>query len=412
MSTQWKFLTLIVCAWFLASASAFGANSEVPEPFRAYDPDSKFRIKYDDLDYILKRAVVDVGRSDREKAEAPKAPTGSRMRMRVKRLTIKEGNRFNFQAFKDNDDARQGLLLIQKDLEQLPTKAPLKYFNRKEQLAYWLNLYNVTLLNEIIKVYPEHKLKKFLEGRDSVLSRKLLNVSGVRLSLNDIEYTILENNYDNDPLIIYGLYQGIIGGPSIPKLAYTGTNVLTLLKHNALEFINSNRGTYPESESTFRASSLYDRNRDYFPDFQSDLKTHLLAYLDSPERGELRAASTIKADIDDWTITDLLDSMPRIGGSFADNSAALLYATHSATAGSEPGLTDPAPSSVASNQILAKARVAKYVAPELITYLHDLKLKQDIVNLKKGRVTIEELGEAPEGYERPPKSQDNDQENP
>jgi hypothetical protein len=410
MNRQRSVLTLIVGGWLVANASAFGATSEVPEPFRAYDPASTYRIEYDDLDYILKRVVVDVGRSDREKAEAPRAPTGSRMRTKVKTLTIKEGNRFNFQAFKDNDVAREALLTIQHDLEQLPTGAPLKYFNRKEQLAYWLNLYNVTLINEIIKVYPENKLKKFLDGRDSVLSRKILNVAGVPLSLDDIQYTILENNYDHDPLIIYGLYQGIIGGPNILKLAYTGTNVYTLLKHNALEFINSNRGTQSERGNRFRVSSLYDRNREYFPDFQSDLKTHLLAYLDDPERGELQAASTIRPDIDDWTITDLLNSMPRIGGSFADNSAALLHATHSSTAGSEPGLTDPAPSSVASNQVLAKARVAKYVAPELINYLHDLKLKQDVVNLKKGTVIVEELGEVPEGDEPRPKAQDKDHE--
>ena len=107
---------------------------------------------------------------------------------------------------------------------------------------------------------------------------------------------------------------------------------------------------------------------------------------------------------------DDLDSMPRIGGSFADNSAALLYATHSSSAGDGPDLSVPAPSSVASNQILAKARVAKYVSPELIIYLHDLKLKQDAVNLKSGKVTVEELGEAPEGDEPQAEPQNRDHE--
>jgi hypothetical protein len=35
------------------------------------------------------------------------------------------------------------------------------------------------------------------------------------MSLDDIQFTILRQNYDNDPLIIYGLYQGNIGGPNI-----------------------------------------------------------------------------------------------------------------------------------------------------------------------------------------------------
>ncbi|MGD8681127.1 MAG: DUF547 domain-containing protein [Lysobacterales bacterium] len=428
MTKHWLSQAFIVSSLILASANAFGAKPEVPEPFRGFDPASKYHIKYDDLDYILKRSVVDVGRSDRAKAEAAVAPTGSRMKAKVNRSTAKEGNRFNFEMYKDNDEARQLLLNIQKDLEELPTEAPLKYFNRDDQLAYWLNLYNVTLINQIIKVYPEHKLKKLLTGRHSILSEKLLKVAGVPLSLDDIEYTILAQNYDHDPLIIYGLYQGIVGGPNIRKVAYNSINVRRLLQDNAAEFINSNRGTYSQSDSLFRASSLYDRNRDFFPDFQTDLRKHLLVFLQNPERSELEAAKKIRPDIDDWTITDLYSSMPRIGGSFASNSAALLDATRSS---SESGEQQPvqagggvageqqtvqagavaAPSSAASARIIANSSAANYVNPELLIYMHELKSKQEQSNSEKGRVTVEELGEAPDKSKPDGESKDKDREN-
>jgi hypothetical protein len=57
------------------------------------------------------------------------------------------------------------------------------------------------------------------------LPKKLLTVDGVALSLNDIQFNILKHNYANNPLIIYGLYQGVIGGPNIRKSAYTGATV-------------------------------------------------------------------------------------------------------------------------------------------------------------------------------------------
>jgi hypothetical protein len=338
------------------------------------------------------------------------------MRANVKRSTINEGNRFYFELFQELEGSTELLQNIQKNLEGLPSEVPLEYFSRDEQLAYWLNLYNVTLINEVVKVYPERKLKKLLTGKKSILKEKLLNVAGVPLSLDEIQYTILRQNYENNPLIIYGLYQGIIGGPNIRKGAYTGANVQRLLADNAAEFVNSNRGTYAKDEKVFRASSLYDRNREYFEDFQPDLKKHLLVYLQGPERSELQTSTTIKPDISDWTVTDLYGSYPQLGGSMASNSAALLDATGTTTiAATGGGAPTPAiisaPSYGNSNRIIAKSSTMDYVSPELIIQLQELKLKQDRSNLDKARVTLEELGEVPVEPDVDSDSDSGDQEN-
>jgi len=371
------------------------AESTVPEPFQRFDPESKYSISYADLNTILKKVVVDVGFSSREKAEPTQAKTGTRTRANIKRSTIKEGNRFYFEIFSGDAETTQLLLDIQKNLEGVPSEAPLEYFTRDEQLAYWLNLYNVTLINQVISVYPERKLKKLLTGKKSILNKKLLNVAGVPLSLNDIQHTILKQNYDNNPLVIYGLYQGIIGGPNIRKSAYTAYNVQRNLAKNAAEFINSNRGTYAKSESTFRASSLYDRNRDFFPDFQADLKKHLLVYLQGSEKRELEAARTIKPDISDWTITDLYGTYPQRGGSFSDSNAALLGAVQSTTPSDDGSGSVNTGFSNVSGKLISKSSPVSYVSPELITYLREIKVKQDIANYDKGTVTVEEMGEVP-----------------
>lgn len=386
--------TFLVCALLLPGAVTFAADSQVPEPFRGFDPASNYRITYADLDSMLKIVVVDTGRSTREKAEPTQAKTGTRMKANVKRSTINEGNRVYYELFRDDENAAQVMLEIQKILENLPSEAPLAYFSRQEQLAYWLNLYNVTVINEIVKIYPQRKLKKYLSGKKSILSPKILEVAGVPLSLDDIQHTILKQNYDNDPLVMYGLYQGNIGGPNIRKSSYTGTNVYRYLKDNAAEFVNSNRGTYAKDEKIFRASSLYDRNRDYFQDFQADLKKHLLGYLQGRERKELEVSSTIKPDISDWTITDLFGSYPQIGGSLAENKAALLDATKTTTTSDGSGsVAGPAYSNAL--RVMAKTPTRSYVSPELIVYLQELKTKQDMSNLDKATVTVEELGEVP-----------------
>ncbi len=383
------------CAVFVLIASfgpAQAASSGVPEPFQGFDADSKYTIKYDDLSAVLRTVVVDVGRSTREKASPTQAKTGTRMKVSVKRSTVNEANRFYFETFEDHEDARQYMLNMQKSLEQIPDEAPLKYFSRDEQLAYWLNLYNVTVMNELIKVYPKRNLKKVLTGKKSILDKKLLTVAGIPLSLNDIQFTILRQNYGNDPLIIYGLYQGNIGGPNIRRRAYTGADVYRALKNNAMEFINSNRGTYAKDEKTFRVSSLYDRNRAFFPNFNADLSKHLLVFLEEPERDELQRASNLKADINDWTVTDLGGTHRDLGGAFADNNAALLDSVKSTTP-ADGGGTLGAAVGYGSSTLASKGKPMSRFDPELLTQLQELNVKRERTNVENATVTMEELGE-------------------
>lgn len=372
--------------------AANAANSTVPEPFQRFDSSSKYTIKYEDLTAVLKTVVVDVGRSTREKAAPSRAKTGTRMKVSVKRSTINEGNRFYYETFKDSEEGRLALRAIQKSLEQIPDEVPLEYFSRDEQLAYWLNLYNVTILNEIIEVYPKRKLKKILVGKKSILSIKLLNVAGIPLSLNDIQFTILKQNYDNNPLVIYGLYQGIIGGPNIRKRAYTGKDVYRALANNAIEFINSNRGTYSKDEKVFRVSSLYERNSVFFVNFNSDLTEHLLTYLKGRERSELQSATTLKPDIDDWTVTDLGGTYRDLGATFADSNAALLDAVKS-TAAADGGGVMGASVGAGASMMASKGRPMSRFSPELLTHLHEINLKRELTNTENATVTMEELGE-------------------
>jgi hypothetical protein len=382
---------------FLAVHNLAGAaDSTVPEPFRGFDENSKYSINYDDLTAVFRTVVVDVGRSTREVAKPSEAKTGTRMKAKVKRLTASEGNRFYYETIEDSEESQQLLRDIQKSLEQVPDLAPLENFSRDEQLAYWLNLYNITVLNEIIAIYPKRDLKKVLNGKNSILSKKSLMVAGIPLSLDDIQYTILSQNYNNNPLIMYGLYMGVVGGPNVRKSAYTGSDVWRALENNAYDFVNSNRGTYSLDERTFRVSSLYDRNRACFPSFQQDLTAHLMRYLEGYERIELEQASSIKPDIYDWTVTDLGGTHQQIGGSLADSRAALLDSYQSTTPDpNNPGRILAATVGYGSATAASKGRTLSRFDPELLVKLHKIDDARRAENERNSSVTIEELEDDP-----------------
>ena len=74
--------------------------------------------------------MVDIGPSDRRRAHPPRAGIGTRITPNLQRVTLYEGNRFYFEGFVKNEEARQVLRDIRYDLEQIPANTPLEFFSR------------------------------------------------------------------------------------------------------------------------------------------------------------------------------------------------------------------------------------------------------------------------------------------
>lgn len=315
---------LIFIGMLIASTFCSGNEEKNIKIFQQFNPDSSFTITYPDIDSLYKATVLPMGFSSRTKAHASKPSIGTRMKAKVNRYTAYEANRFIYESFQT--EAQKGVLtIIRKSLEQLPDELALDNFSKNEQLAYWLNLYNVTLIEELVKIYPRKSLKRLIiEKSNTIFSKPLLMISGVAISLNDIQHKILWEKFGADPLIIYGLYQGIIGGPNIRPVAFYGANVFEALKDNANEFVNSNRGTFSLKLGSFRVSSLYERNKQYFPSFHTDLTKHLLVHMNGDLNSRLDYADEIEPNIDDWNIADLYGTQRTYGAGVASNPAALL----------------------------------------------------------------------------------------
>ena len=200
------------------------------------------------------------------------------------------------------------------ELERLPDLYPLADFNKDEQLAYWLNLHNAVLFEQLAERYPISKLKKLRTGgkdKPSLWNEKLVTVEGVALSLNDIQNKILIRHWQS-PMVLYGLYQGSIGGPSLPNRAFTGENVNRLLKKSAKEFVNSNRG-FRIRGSKAQVSLTYEWGSAAFPNWERDVARHLVKLADSSHRAELASAREFVAKLYDWFIADLTGGTLSVG---------------------------------------------------------------------------------------------------
>lgn len=290
------------------SNSVFASNdsSDLPLLYAKYAEKPSLTMDFTVVNQLLHAGVLDMGRSTRARAKDVRPGTGTRMRQTIDQATDNEANRFFFENLK-KDQAK--ILKLRKNLENIPSETPLHLYTKEQQLAYWLNLYNVTVINEIAQVYPLGTLKYHIEGKRPLFDEKLLNVAGVALSLNDIHYKILPELFPNEPLVIYGLYQGYRGSPNIRGKAYTGENVFAALTDNAEEFINSNRGTqFNGKAGSVRISSYYKRNAQFFPDFENDVRKHLLTHASRTITDEIKEANTLVANISNFRTSDIYGS--------------------------------------------------------------------------------------------------------
>ncbi len=247
-------------------------------------------IDYSTLDFILQNIVIDFGPSDRVSIRV-RPETGTRITNGHFGPAALEGNRIYFSKF--SPAIRKAITNFRRDLEALGTRLDFATITRDQQLAYWYNLHNIAVIEQIALHYPVKIPDNILLGDAKVKLQdaKILNVKGVPLSLHDIRTQIVFANW-HDPLTIYGFFHGSVGGPNILPLAFTGTNVRELLAQNADEFVNSLRGVRKFGHSV-HVSRIYQEASSLFPEWQTDLRRHLLSHANMVVQNQLDNDNTL-----------------------------------------------------------------------------------------------------------------------
>jgi hypothetical protein len=155
-------------------------------------------------------------------------------------------------------------------------------YNRAEQRAYWINLYNAFTIDVVLSHYPVGSIRD-IGISPGLLSRgpwdaKLLVIDGEKLSLNDIEHRILRPIW-RDPRLHYAVNCASLGCPNLQPAAYTAENAETLLEKGARDYINHPRGLALKN-GRLTVSSIYDWFKEDFGTTREALTQHWLKYAD------------------------------------------------------------------------------------------------------------------------------------
>jgi hypothetical protein len=242
----------VIFAVMLAHSMVHAApKAELWARWQKHDPASTQKIDHSAWDRFLKQYVV-----------APH-PSGI--------------NRVRYQAVTPED------LKSLKSYLQSTQTVPISSYNRAEQQAYWINLYNAFTVDLILSRFPVASIRD-INISPGLLARgpwgaKLLTVEGEKLSLDDIEHRILRPIW-KDNRVHYAVNCASLGCPNLQALAYTASNTEALLEKGAREFINHPRGV-AIAKGRLQVSSIYIWFQEDFGRDAEDLMEHWQAYADA-----------------------------------------------------------------------------------------------------------------------------------
>ncbi len=113
----------------------------------------------------------------------------------------------------------------------------LKFNSEQSEKAFWINLYNASTIQIVLKNYPINSIREINNGK--VWDEKFISVNGEFYSLNQIENEILRKKF-NDPRIHFGINCAAISCPKLNNKAFTSSNVNVELEKLTSNFINTN----------------------------------------------------------------------------------------------------------------------------------------------------------------------------
>jgi hypothetical protein len=261
----------------------------------------------DRLDYsvwteALAAYVVSMGPPLRKVPLGVAAPPGTRIRIGPNSFYRLDGSMIGFTMI--DREVLDNIARYRRELQALAETIDIQALPRNEQLAFWLNLHNVAMVEKIGESWPIRQPRDIMLGSTALEDARFITVRGIALSPRDIRERIVYPHWKN-PAVIYGFWRGEIGGPAIQRAAFDGRDIASQLDLAAREFVNSRRGTEKRGD-TMHVSRFYTAAAPfYFPDFEQDLRDHLARYVEGKMVRSLAETSLIEATIYEHDIADL-----------------------------------------------------------------------------------------------------------
>lgn len=149
-----------------------------------------------------------------------------------------EARGMNYGALKSKD--LDTLLAVRNKLAAVDVDT----LSKQQQLAYWINVYNVNVVSLVTQNYPIGSIKDLstdLVKKLNVFDKPVVPVGKTTLSLNDVENTKLREGFE-DPRIHFAINCAAESCPPLRLEPYTGKTIDRQLDEQAQKFLDGPHG--------------------------------------------------------------------------------------------------------------------------------------------------------------------------
>jgi len=143
-----------------------------------------------------------------------------------------EDERIDYLAWK-SDDRRA----LRRYLDLLAS-TNVGELEQDEQLAFYINLYNATVIREVLARY--HTGYTVAEKDYALFKQDTVRLGDAKISLNHLENEIIRKQF-KDPRVHVALVCGAVGCPPIESEAYSGLLLDFMLNRKMRAFVNDER---------------------------------------------------------------------------------------------------------------------------------------------------------------------------
>ncbi len=190
---------------------------------------------------------------------------------------------------------------LQDYLEVLEDTDPAT-LTKAQAYAYWVNLYNALTVEVILDRYPLDSIRDISFGLGP-WGKKLVRVSGKKISLNNIEHDILRVFW-SDPRTHYAVNCASFGCPNLQAVAFTAENTEELLEKGAREYVNHPRGVSVDDNGDVTVSSIYNWYQVDFGDSAQGVLDHVRIYAEPELAAKLEGKTKIDGYDYDWALNN------------------------------------------------------------------------------------------------------------
>ncbi|HEX4962551.1 MAG TPA: DUF547 domain-containing protein [Thermoanaerobaculia bacterium] len=212
----------------------------------------------------------------------------------------------NYKALKANDKKTLD------DLRHQLGTVDVVALSRPDQLAYWINLYNVNVVGVVVDNYPVSSIKDISTDpiiRLNVFKKDVVQTKKGAISLNDVENDKIREGF-KDPRIHFAINCAAKSCPPIRTEPYEGAKINDQLDDQVRKFLAGPKGTRLEKnggELTVHATKILDWFSGDFQKWGSGQINFLKRFVPPDQRRQMDAVGNqieLKFDDYDWNLND------------------------------------------------------------------------------------------------------------